>query len=72
MEQLSGKHVLITEGLKITAWFEEGEVRQTVGVKVKAEQIEMNVVKLVKKDGSEEYLELSDTVRWLPEKEMLN
>lgn len=66
MEQLNGTYTFLTEGLMMVAKYEEGVLVKSHGVTAKVEQVEMNHVKVTKGD-KEEFLQLSDKVRWLPE-----
>lgn len=60
------KVTFITPGLFIMAIYKDGELIRTLGTTVKAEQVEMNHVK-IEKNGHVEFLELSNEVRWLEE-----
>lgn len=71
METLTtGRYTFLSEGLIIIADVQDGQVVKTIGKAVKAEQVEMNVVKVTARSGEEQYLELGDNVRWMPEREV--
>lgn len=71
METLAtGRYTFLSEGLIIIADVQDGQIVKTVGEVVKAEQIEMNVVKVTARSGKEQFLELGDNVRWIPEREV--
>lgn len=70
METLAtGRYTFLSEGLIIIADVQDGQIVKTIGEAVKAEQIEMNVVKVTARSGKEQFLELGDNVRWIPERE---
>lgn len=66
MEKLTGTYTFISEGIMIVAQMEDGKVISSSGTVVKAEQIELDHVKVTRGDIVE-YIELSDKVRWMSE-----
>lgn len=70
-KSMTGKYTFLTENLLMIAELQEGELISSQGCTVKAEQVELNHVKVIRGD-KEEYIQLSDKVRWMPEGEFLN
>lgn len=66
MDNLHGKYTFLTDGLIMSATFDNGELVGIGGTTAKVEQIELDHVKITKGD-KEEFVRLGDRVRWLPE-----
>ena len=57
--------LFISENMLIEAQIKNGQLVRTIGTVVKAEQIELNYVKITFRDGRTVFLQLSENVRWV-------